>query len=197
MLAALEAGVTSFESSFGELGCCPVPAGATGNIATEDLVSMLHEMGVQTGINLCRLLTASRDAQAVLGEHSARGPHSRTDRLAPPPTLISPPASNRRAAPPTLERSREPPTRRALATPFTVGAMLRAGESRRRLHSRSRVAPECVRAQNTTRKADTDESVDRTSRMEPTANRPGPVIPRRQRLLGRTPCVDVDYVVPQ
>ncbi|MCU0313974.1 MAG: hydroxymethylglutaryl-CoA lyase, partial [Solirubrobacteraceae bacterium] len=49
VLAALEAGCESFESSFGELGGCPVPAGATGNIATEDLVSMLHEMGVQTG----------------------------------------------------------------------------------------------------------------------------------------------------
>ena len=49
VLAALEAGVESFESSFGELGGCPVPAGATGNIATEDLVSMLHEMGVEDG----------------------------------------------------------------------------------------------------------------------------------------------------
>ena len=46
VLAALEAGIESFESSFGELGGCPVPAGATGNIATEDLVSMLHEMGI-------------------------------------------------------------------------------------------------------------------------------------------------------
>ena len=49
VLAALEAGVRSFESSFGELGGCPVPRGATGNIATEDLVSMLHEMGYETG----------------------------------------------------------------------------------------------------------------------------------------------------
>ena len=40
--AALEAGYPSFESSFGELGGCPVPAGSTGNIATEDLVSMFH-----------------------------------------------------------------------------------------------------------------------------------------------------------
>src|ERR687887_528091 len=46
VLAALDAGVRSFESSFGELGGCPVPKGATGNIATEDLVSMLHEMGI-------------------------------------------------------------------------------------------------------------------------------------------------------
>jgi hydroxymethylglutaryl-CoA lyase len=65
--AALEAGCTSFESSFGELGGCPVPAGATGNIATEDLVSMLHEMGVETGIDLGLLLGAARAARDVLG----------------------------------------------------------------------------------------------------------------------------------
>jgi hydroxymethylglutaryl-CoA lyase len=67
VLAALEAGVASFESSFGELGGCPVPPGATGNIATEDLVSMLHEMGVRTGIDLGALIGASRAAQEVLG----------------------------------------------------------------------------------------------------------------------------------
>jgi hydroxymethylglutaryl-CoA lyase len=67
VLAALEMGVDSFESSFGELGGCPVPAGATGNIATEDLISMLHEMGVQTGVNLPALIEASRAAQEVLG----------------------------------------------------------------------------------------------------------------------------------
>jgi hydroxymethylglutaryl-CoA lyase len=67
VLAALEAGVDSFESSFGELGGCPVPAGATGNIATEDLVSMLHEMGISTGIDLSSLLEASRAVQDVLG----------------------------------------------------------------------------------------------------------------------------------
>jgi len=67
VLAALEAGVESFESSFGELGGCPVPKGATGNIATEDLVSMLHEMGIETGIDLARLVDAARAAQQVLG----------------------------------------------------------------------------------------------------------------------------------
>jgi hydroxymethylglutaryl-CoA lyase len=67
VLAALEAGVRSFESSFGELGGCPVPRGATGNIATEDLVSMLHEMGYETGIDLERLVEAARSAQTVLG----------------------------------------------------------------------------------------------------------------------------------
>ena len=65
--AALRAGVDSFESSFGELGGCPVPPGATGNIATEDLVSMREEMEVSTGIELTKLLEASRAAQEVLG----------------------------------------------------------------------------------------------------------------------------------
>jgi len=67
VLAALQAGVTSFESSFGELGGCPVPAGATGNIATEDLVSMLEEMGVATGVDLDKLIDAARAAQDALG----------------------------------------------------------------------------------------------------------------------------------
>jgi hydroxymethylglutaryl-CoA lyase len=66
-LAALEAGCTSFEASFGELGGCPVPRGATGNIATEDLVSMMHEMGVETGVDLDALLAAARAARDVLG----------------------------------------------------------------------------------------------------------------------------------
>jgi hydroxymethylglutaryl-CoA lyase len=65
--AAYEAGVRSFESSFGELGGCPVPRGATGNVATEDVVSMLHEMGEETGVDLEALLDATRAAQAVLG----------------------------------------------------------------------------------------------------------------------------------
>jgi hydroxymethylglutaryl-CoA lyase len=67
VLAALHAGVESFESSFGELGGCPVPAGATGNIASEDLVSMLHEMGIETGIDLDALLVCARRVQEILG----------------------------------------------------------------------------------------------------------------------------------
>jgi hydroxymethylglutaryl-CoA lyase len=67
VLAALQAGCTSFESSFGELGGCPVPPGATGNIATEDLVSMLHEMDIATGIDLEALLDATREVWRVLG----------------------------------------------------------------------------------------------------------------------------------
>jgi hydroxymethylglutaryl-CoA lyase len=67
VVAALRTGVRSLESSFGELGGCPVPPGATGNVATEDLVSMLHEMGYETGIDLGRLLDATRAAQELLG----------------------------------------------------------------------------------------------------------------------------------
>lgn len=65
--AALQAGCTSFESSFGELGGCPVPAGSTGNIATEDLISMFEEMGVSTGTDLPAVIDAARTAQTVLG----------------------------------------------------------------------------------------------------------------------------------
>jgi hydroxymethylglutaryl-CoA lyase len=67
ILAALEQGVESFESSFGELGGCPVPPGSTGNVSTEDVVSMLEEMGIQTGVRLERLIAASRAAEEVLG----------------------------------------------------------------------------------------------------------------------------------
>ena len=66
-LAALGAGVASFESSFGELGGCPVPPGSTGNVSSEDLVSMFEEMGVTTGVSLPRLLEASGAAQETLG----------------------------------------------------------------------------------------------------------------------------------
>src|SRR5919106_4913461 len=67
VVSALRGGVQSFESSFGELGGCPVPKGATGNIASEDLVSMLHEMGYETGIDLEALVACAREAQKVLG----------------------------------------------------------------------------------------------------------------------------------
>jgi hydroxymethylglutaryl-CoA lyase len=65
--AALGAGVDSFESAFGELGGSPVTPGATGNISTEDLVSMLEEMGIDTGVELPKLIDASRAAQELLG----------------------------------------------------------------------------------------------------------------------------------
>jgi hydroxymethylglutaryl-CoA lyase len=67
VLAALEQGIDSFESAFGELGGSPLTPGATGNISTEDLVSMLHEMDVQTGVDLERLIAASSAVQDLLG----------------------------------------------------------------------------------------------------------------------------------
>jgi hydroxymethylglutaryl-CoA lyase len=74
VLAAMQAGCDSFEASFGEIGGCPVPPGATGNIATEDLVSMLHEMGIETGVDLDALLAAARNLAETLGR--ALGSHS-------------------------------------------------------------------------------------------------------------------------
>jgi hydroxymethylglutaryl-CoA lyase len=67
VLAALEQGIESFESAFGELGGSPLTPGATGNISTEDLVSMLEEMGVATEVDLARLIDASRAVQELLG----------------------------------------------------------------------------------------------------------------------------------
>ena len=67
VLAALDQGIDSFESAFGELGGCPVPPGSTGNISSEDLVSMLEEMGIDTGIDLEMLISASSEVQGVLG----------------------------------------------------------------------------------------------------------------------------------
>jgi hydroxymethylglutaryl-CoA lyase len=76
VLASLHAGVDSFEGSFGELGGCPVPAGATGNIATEELVSMLEEMGIATGVDLPALIVATGELSDVLdrplGSHVLR-----------------------------------------------------------------------------------------------------------------------------
>ena len=64
VLAGLEVGITTFDSSLGGLGGCPFAPGASGNIVTEDLVFMLEAMGLRTGIDLPRLL----DARRVLDE---------------------------------------------------------------------------------------------------------------------------------
>ena len=64
--AALEAGVTKFESALGGLGGCPFAPGAKGNIATEDLVYMLRDMGIETGLDLEALNAAARDMAAEI-----------------------------------------------------------------------------------------------------------------------------------
>lgn len=70
-LAGLEAGITQFDSSLGGIGGCPFVPGATGNISTEDLVHMLHEMGIETGINLDVLLAEGRTLRAIIGHELA------------------------------------------------------------------------------------------------------------------------------
>ncbi len=66
-LAAVAAGVTDFDASIAGLGGCPYAPGAAGNLATEDLVFMLHGMGIQTGVDLDLLIEAGRTAERVVG----------------------------------------------------------------------------------------------------------------------------------
>ena len=70
-LVGLSAGVTTFDASIGGLGGCPYAPGAAGNLATEDAVFMLHGMGVDTGINLDRLVEAGEIAQELIGRKLA------------------------------------------------------------------------------------------------------------------------------
>ena len=66
-LVAMQLGVTTIDASVGGLGGCPYAPGAAGNLATEDLVAMLHAMGIETGIDLDKLVQASRLAAAFVG----------------------------------------------------------------------------------------------------------------------------------
>lgn len=68
VMAALQCGISAFDTAFGGLGGCPFIDGATGNIATEDTVYMLEEMGIQTGVNLNRLSQISRQYEKKLGQ---------------------------------------------------------------------------------------------------------------------------------
>src|SRR5215212_6662331 len=69
VVAALDAGITTFDSSQGGIGGCPYAPGATGNIVTEDLVFMLESMGLDTGIDMAKLLEARRFlAEGLPGE---------------------------------------------------------------------------------------------------------------------------------
>jgi hydroxymethylglutaryl-CoA lyase len=67
VVAALETGIKQFDTAYGGLGGCPFIQGATGNIATEDTVHMLHQMGYTTGIDLQQVAAISRDMQNWLG----------------------------------------------------------------------------------------------------------------------------------
>jgi hydroxymethylglutaryl-CoA lyase len=66
-LVALQQGITTIDSSAGGLGGCPYAPGASGNLATDDLVAMLHSMDIETGIDLDKLVDASRRVAAFVG----------------------------------------------------------------------------------------------------------------------------------
>jgi hydroxymethylglutaryl-CoA lyase len=68
MIAALEVGVRQFDTAFGGLGGCPFIKGATGNIATEDTVHILEEMGYTTGIDIQKVAAVSKEMEMMLGE---------------------------------------------------------------------------------------------------------------------------------
>ena len=76
VLACLELGVSTFDTSVAGLGGCPYAKGATGNVATEDVLYMLHGMGITTGIDLDRVCEAGQFISQALG----RAPHSRVNR---------------------------------------------------------------------------------------------------------------------
>jgi hydroxymethylglutaryl-CoA lyase len=73
VVAGLEVGITTFDSSLGGLGGCPFAPGASGNIVTEDLVFMLEAMGLETGIDLPKLLDVRRILSAALPTEAMYG----------------------------------------------------------------------------------------------------------------------------
>jgi hydroxymethylglutaryl-CoA lyase len=79
LLAAYDAGARRFDSALGGLGGCPFAPGATGNVCTEDVVNMCHEIGLTTGIDLERLLELSRQLPALVG-HDVPGQVAKAGR---------------------------------------------------------------------------------------------------------------------
>ncbi|MER7281709.1 hydroxymethylglutaryl-CoA lyase [Dactylosporangium sp. NPDC000244] len=73
ILTAMRLGITEFDASVGGLGGCPYAPGATGNVATEEVVHMLHDMGYDTGIDLGALIEAARLAQEIVGRELPSG----------------------------------------------------------------------------------------------------------------------------
>jgi hydroxymethylglutaryl-CoA lyase len=76
VFAALQAGITHFDASVGGLGGCPFAPGATGNVPTEDLVMMLHQMGYETGIDLEKLMAAGQLAGELTGSTTGGRAHT-------------------------------------------------------------------------------------------------------------------------
>ena len=86
VLAALQLGVVDYDASVGGLGGCPYAPGATGNVCTEDLVHMVEDMGIATGIDLDALLDAAREAERRVG----RTLPSQVLRAGPRDRLVAP-----------------------------------------------------------------------------------------------------------
>ncbi len=83
VLTALELGVSDFDASVGGLGGCPYAPGATGNVATEELVHMVEDMGVATGVDLGAMVEAAAEAERIVGrtlpsQVLRAGPRTRT-----------------------------------------------------------------------------------------------------------------------
>lgn len=70
IVAGMQAGITVFDGAFAGLGGCPFAPGASGNVATEDVIHMLHEMGVDTGIDLEKAIATARMAEQMVGHQT-------------------------------------------------------------------------------------------------------------------------------
>jgi len=73
ILTAMQLGITEFDASVGGLGGCPYAPGATGNVATEEVVHLLHDMGHETGVDLRALIRAAAMAQEIVGRELPSG----------------------------------------------------------------------------------------------------------------------------
>jgi hydroxymethylglutaryl-CoA lyase len=73
IVTALRLGITEYDASIGGLGGCPYAPGASGNVATEEVVHMLHDMGIETGIDLAALINVARAAERIVGRELPSG----------------------------------------------------------------------------------------------------------------------------
>ena len=68
IVKSLEMGITTFDSALGGLGGCPYAKGASGNVSTEDLLYMLHEMGIETGVDAQAIMKSAQLIEKILGK---------------------------------------------------------------------------------------------------------------------------------
>jgi len=97
VLAALDAGVATFDAAAGGLGGCPYAPGAAGNLATEDLIYMLDGLGIETGVDLAAVLEASRFIEPLVG-HALPSRYVQAARASAPAARPSTPPADRRSS---------------------------------------------------------------------------------------------------